>query len=86
MINASIWTSLDWSNILVSLQIWMPMNIWIVSVLMAVLRWFWSVCFSRSYEKAKEAVRGREVDSKTKDVQGQRVEDADAEMGGNGEG
>lgn len=64
----------------------MPMNIWIASVLMAVFHWLWRVCFPRSYERVREAMRRREEEKKAKDLQGQRVGDADVEMGGDGEG
>ena len=39
-----------------------------------------------SYERAKEAMRGREERRKAKDVQRQRVEDIDVEMVGDRDG
>jgi hypothetical protein len=62
------------------------MNIWMASVFMAIVHWLWRVCFPRSYERAREAMTRREEERKAKDVQGQRVGDADVEMGGGGEG
>jgi hypothetical protein len=61
------------------------MNIWITSVAMAACHWLWRVYFPRSYERAREAMRWRKEGMKAKDVQGQRVGDADIEMGGDGE-
>lgn len=68
-----------------SLQIRLPMNIWMASVTMAVLHWLWRVCFPRSYERATEAMRRREEERKAKDVQREGVGDVDVEMGGVGE-
>ena len=53
---------------------------------MAGFHWLWWVCFPKSYERAREAMRRREEARKAKDVQGQRVGSADIEMGGDGEG
>ena len=69
-----------------SLQIRVPMNIWVASVFMAIVHLLWRVCFPRSYETASEVMRRKEEERKAKDVQGQRVGDADVEMGGDGEG
>jgi hypothetical protein len=87
MINANMLLSIDTKNILVSLQIWLPMNIWIASVVMALFHWLWWVCFPRHYERAREAMMRREgEEGKAKDKQGQGLGDTDIEMGGDAEG
>jgi hypothetical protein len=81
MINSNIWISIEWTNILVSLKIWLPINIWLASVIMAILHWLWWVCFPTNYGRAREAMKMRIENRKEKNKQEQGVKELDIEMG-----
>jgi hypothetical protein len=86
-------TTIDWQNILISLQIYAPLNIWSISVGLAFAHWLFRMCFPRTYEKVGGVWRRsleawwRDLEAqRAKAVQRQRERGIDVEAGVEGEG
>lgn len=50
-------TGIDWRHILVSLQIFLPMNIWAVNFANIIVHWFARTCFPGWYARIAESMR-----------------------------
>jgi hypothetical protein len=79
-------TTIDWRNILVSLQIYVPINIWSASVTLAFSHWLFRMCFPRTYERLGVAWGRGSEKQRAKTVQRQRERDIDVEARVEGEG
>ena len=74
--------SIDWHHILVSLQIYLPIFIWIATVVMSVMHWFLKTCFPGLYARYREAKRLQaEQLRKEREVAIEREGEGDVEQG-----
>jgi len=77
---------IDWQNILVSLQIFAPMTVWVMSVLMTAMQRCFKMFFPRTYEKVREVQRLAAEERRAKAVQRRRERDGDFEARAEGNG
>jgi hypothetical protein len=85
MFISAVSTSVDWRNILVSLQIFAPMNIWAASILLPVMDWLFGIWFPRTYEKMRERWRRAKEEKRAKVGARQEENDVDVEARLDGE-
>lgn len=56
----------DWKNVLVSLQIYVPMTVWVMSVLMVAMHWVFRRVFPETWKRMQEVERVREEEGRVK--------------------
>lgn len=78
--------SIDWHHILVSLQIYLPIFIWIATVMMPVMHWFTKTCFPGVYRRYREAKTAQAEEAKTqRESRREGGRELDVEQGQQGE-
>ncbi|KAH8727354.1 hypothetical protein GQ44DRAFT_725258 [Phaeosphaeriaceae sp. PMI808] len=70
--------SLDWQNVLVSLQVTMPMMIWIVTMLLPIMHWLFKTFSPGMYVRYRQARRSQAEELWKKMGRGERVGDVEA--------
>lgn len=71
--------SLDWQNVLVSLQVTMPITVWTATVLLPIVHWFFKTFFPGGYGRYREGRRLQaEKWRKIMKGEGERVDDVES--------
>jgi hypothetical protein len=74
--------SIDWRNIIASLQMFLPIGIWAMTMIAPVIHWCLKMCFPGQYRRYQDARRLRAEESRRKrESVREKERDGDMEQG-----
>jgi hypothetical protein len=73
--------SIDWRNIMASLQLFLPSTLWAMTVIVPVMHWCFKLCFPGLYKRYQES-RLRAAERGAKESQNESVDNRDIEAAG----